>query len=150
MHGCMAFEQARNQMCMQQDVLTPKESEEVAKSTSLAEHGNASRLRDLLHEEKDLGQHNKIIKAMLNLNQQHLHTFELQEKAGQKPDPVGKLKFEEIPRDVNGDLIITRSLSKDGKAIYREVYNSSKKVFEDSGSVTRPSGIIPQFIPHKD
>lgn len=132
------------------DQLTPRQIEDVSKATTLAEHGNASRLREMLHDLKDIDEHNKIIKAMLNVNQQHLQSFELQEKQGLKPPPVSPLKFSEVPRTENGELIITRSLSSNGRSIYREVWNSSTKQFLDSGSVTRPSGIIPEFIPHQE
>lgn len=132
------------------DQLTPRQVEDVSKATTLAEHGNATRLRDMVHDLKDINEHNKIIGAMMNLNQQHLHSFELLEKQGLKPSPVSPLKFDEVPRTENGDLIITRSLSSNGRSIYREVYNSTKKEFLDSGSLSKPSGIIPEFIPHKD
>lgn len=131
------------------DLLTPKEAEEVSKATSLAEHGNCSRLVDLVHDEKDIATHNKIINAMLNLNQKHVQTMELQESLGLKPDHVNHLKLEEKPqKDANGDLLITRSISGDGRTLYKEIYNSTKKSYVDSGSCTRPTGIIPEFIPH--
>lgn len=127
--------------------LSPSLHEEVSKATRLAEHGNGSRLRDLVQDIKDFDEHSKIINAMLNLNKQNLQNFEIQEKAGMTPAPVSRLKLEEIPRTVNGELIITRSLSSDGQTIFREVYNKSKKAYEDPGSCPRPSGIIPHFIP---
>jgi hypothetical protein len=132
------------------DQLTPRQIEDVSKATTLAEHGNATRLRDMVHDLKDIGEHNKIISAMMNLNQQHIHAFELMEKQGLKPSPVSPLKFDEVPKTENGELIITRSLSSNGRSIYREIYNSTKKEFVDSGSVTRPSGFIPEFVPHNE
>ncbi len=132
------------------DQLTPRQVEDVSKATTLAESGNASRLVDMVHDLKNIEEHNKIIAAMLNVNQQHLHSFELMEKQGLKPAPVSPLKFSEVPKTENGELIITRNLSSNGRSIYREVYNSTKKEFIDSGSVTRPSGIIPGFIPHNE
>lgn len=132
------------------DQLTPRQIEDLSKATTLAEHGNGTRLRDLVHDLKDIEEHNKIIKAMLHLNEQHIHSFELMEKQGLKPAPVSPLKFSEVPKNENGEMIITRSLSSNGRTIYREIYNGTKKEFVDPGSLTRPSGFIPEFIPHKE
>lgn len=127
--------------------LTPKEREDVEKATNLAEIGNGSRLRDLVQNEKDFDKHTKIINAMLNLNEQHLTKFEIDEKQGLNPPPVPKLKLDQVQRTENGELIIIRNLTHEGKAIFREVYNKTKKEYLDSGSTPRPSGIIPGFIP---
>lgn len=129
------------------DILTAQERKELESATRLAEHGNGSLLRDLVENEKDFDKHTRIINEMMNLNQQHLHTFEIQSKQGLNPSPVGRLRLEEVPRTVDGDLIITRSLSNDGQTVFREVYNKSRKTYIDSGSCPRPSGIVPHFIP---
>ena len=134
-------------MTDQAQELTAKERKEVESATNLAELGNGSLLRDLVQNEKDFDKHTKIINAMLNLNEQHLTKFEIDDKAGLKPEHVPKLKLEQVQRSENGELLIVRSLTHEGKAIFREVYNSTKKEYLDRGSTPRPSGIIPGFIP---
>lgn len=130
------------------DILTPREVEDVSKATSLAEAGNGSRLRDLVHEDKDFAHHTAIIDAMLNVNKEHIHTLELHERATGKPatEHIGNLKLDLAKKTVDGQDFITRQLSSDGRAIYREIWNDTKKSWQDSGSTPRPSGIIPPFI----
>lgn len=128
------------------EVLSPRQVEDLGPATKLAEHGNGSRIRDMLQNESDLAEHNKVIKAMLNLNQQHLTDFQIMESQGLKPSPVSRLKFDEVKKDQNGEVIIHRTLSSDGRAIYREIYNDSKKRFDDPGSCPNPTGILPPFL----
>ena len=131
--------------------LTPKEREDVSKATNLAEAGNGSRLRDLVHDDKDFAHHTKIINEMLNLNQAHLHALQFEPHTpGAPADHPSKLKLNESQKNVNGEQITTRALQADGRTIYREVYNNTKKSWEDSGSCPVPTGIIPPFIINKD
>jgi hypothetical protein len=128
--------------------LTPREREDVSKATSLAENGNGSRLRDLVHDDKDFAHHTKIIKAMLNLNSEHLHALQFEPHTPGVPDKdnPSHLKLNESTKTVKGEQITTRSLAADGRTIYREVYNNTTKTWEDSGSTPVPSGFVPPFV----
>lgn len=129
------------------DIFTAQERKDIESATRLAEHGNGSLLRDLVQNEQDFDKHTRVIREMMNLNQEHLHTFEIENRQGLNPSPVGKLKLDEVPRTVDGELIITRSLSSNGQTVFKEIYNQSKKSYVDPGSCPRPSGIVPHFIP---
>ncbi len=130
-------------------ILTAKEHEELVKATNLAEAGNGNRLCDIVQNEKDFDKHTQLINEMLNLNQQHIKTVELQIHDGKTPTPapVPILNLDEVKRNENGQLLIIRSLSAGKEPIFREVYDSTNKTYLDTGSSPRPSGIVPRFIP---
>jgi len=132
------------------ELLSPREIEDVSKATSLAEHGNGSRLRDLVHDDKDFAHHTAIINAMLNVNQDHLQNMVLHEHdQSTSVNHVSPLKLDQAKATVDGQVIVTRSVTSNGRAIYREVWNDSKQSWEDSGSCPRPSGVIPPFMERK-
>ena len=128
------------------DKFTAKEIKDVSDATSLAEAGNGSRLRDLADEDRDFNHHTKIINAMLNANQIHLHDLELQPHTSDTPQHVNHLKLAQEQKTVDGQAYIKRTLSSDGRAIYNEIWNKSKHAWVDSGSCPHPTGIIPPFI----
>lgn len=133
------------------DNLSPREIKDVSEATSLAEAGNGSRLRDLVYGDKDFNHHTKILNEMVNENQQHLRALEIRPRTETDSNVhINHLKLSEQQKIIDGQTIITRSVFSDGRPIYNETWNSTKKAWVDAGSCPRPSGFLPPYIKIED